>query len=75
MPWLAGKKYDCNDHLPRPKDFPKALYIFDIGQNDIAYGLRTVSDTQLVASIPDMITQLTSQIQVTLPFFSCNYAN
>lgn len=40
----------------------------DIGQNDIAYGLRTVGDAQLLASIPDIIAQLVLAVQVKLLF-------
>ncbi|XP_021299180.1 GDSL esterase/lipase At5g14450-like [Herrania umbratica] len=57
------KRYSCRSHLPRPEDFPEALYVFDIGQNDIAYGLRTVGDAQILASIPNIISQLAIAVE------------
>ncbi|KAM4124777.1 hypothetical protein ACB094_01G256900 [Castanea mollissima] len=50
-------------NLPRPEDFSKALYTFDIGQNDIAAGFRTMSDKQFQAVIPDIIEQLATAVQ------------
>ncbi|XVF14015.1 hypothetical protein REPUB_Repub09cG0019900 [Reevesia pubescens] len=47
----------------KTQDCPEALYVFDIGQNDIAYGLRTVGDAQVLASIPDIISQLAVAVQ------------
>ncbi|KAG4179374.1 hypothetical protein ERO13_A10G102000v2 [Gossypium hirsutum] len=58
------KKHSCRIQvLPRSKEFGDALYVVDIGQNDIAYGLRTVGDAQLLASIPDIINQLVLAVQ------------
>ncbi|KAK8556895.1 hypothetical protein V6N13_064884 [Hibiscus sabdariffa] len=50
-------------NLPRPRDFSKALYVFDIGQNDIAAGLRKKNDTDFHASVPDIVDQLARAIQ------------
>ncbi|KAL4290456.1 hypothetical protein GQ457_14G004460 [Hibiscus cannabinus] len=62
--YRENKKHSCrNEFLPRSNEFADALYVFDIGQNDIAYGLRTVGDAQVLASIPDMITQLALAVQ------------
>ncbi|XP_059657055.1 GDSL esterase/lipase At3g27950-like [Cornus florida] len=41
--------------LPRPQDFSKALYTFDIGQNDIAYGLQQTTEELVLASISDIL--------------------
>uniref|UniRef100_A0A5B6YUH1 Alpha-L-fucosidase n=1 Tax=Davidia involucrata TaxID=16924 RepID=A0A5B6YUH1_DAVIN len=41
--------------LPRPQDFSKALYTFDIGQNDLAYGFQHTTEDQVQASIPDIL--------------------
>ncbi|KAM7509188.1 hypothetical protein LguiA_019641 [Lonicera macranthoides] len=50
--------------LPRPEDFAKAIYIIDIGQNDIAAGFRKMmSNEQIIASIPDIVNQLASSVQ------------
>lgn len=50
------------DKLPRPEDFTKALYTFDIGQNDLSVGFRKLSFDQLRAAIPDIINQLASAV-------------
>lgn len=50
--------------LPRPEDFAKALYTFDIGQNDLSVGFRKMSFDQLRAALPDIINQLASAVQV-----------
>ncbi|GFZ19066.1 GDSL-like Lipase/Acylhydrolase superfamily protein [Actinidia rufa] len=49
--------------LPKPEEFSKALYTFDIGQNDLAAGFRKLSDEQLRAAIPDIINQFASAVQ------------
>uniref|UniRef100_A0A5B7BFV7 Putative Esterase isoform 2 n=1 Tax=Davidia involucrata TaxID=16924 RepID=A0A5B7BFV7_DAVIN len=49
--------------LPRPEDFSKALYTFDIGQNDLSVGFRKLSDQQLRAAIPDIVNQFAAAIQ------------
>ncbi|KAA8548100.1 hypothetical protein F0562_004639 [Nyssa sinensis] len=43
--------------LPRPQDFSKALYTFDIGQNDLAYGFQHTTEDQVRASIPDILDE------------------
>ncbi|XVE67832.1 hypothetical protein DITRI_Ditri09bG0020300 [Diplodiscus trichospermus] len=52
------------DKLPRPEDFAKALYTFDIGQNDLSVGFRKMSFDQLRAAMPDIINQLASAVQL-----------
>ncbi|KAM7509189.1 hypothetical protein LguiA_019642 [Lonicera macranthoides] len=49
--------------LPRPVDFSRALYTFDIGQNDLTAGFRTMSEQQLRAAIPDIVNQLATAVQ------------
>lgn len=51
------------DKLPRQEDFAKALYTFDIGQNDLSVGFRKMSFDQLRAAIPDIVNQLASAVQ------------
>ncbi|OAY25637.1 GDSL esterase/lipase At5g14450 isoform X1 [Manihot esculenta] len=51
------------DKLPRPEEFAKALYTFDIGQNDLYTGFRKMSFDQIRASLPDIINQLASAVQ------------
>ncbi|KDP46394.1 hypothetical protein JCGZ_10234 [Jatropha curcas] len=49
--------------LPRPDEFAKALYTFDIGQNDLSVGFRKMSIDQLRAAMPDIINQLATAVQ------------
>ncbi|KMT10487.1 hypothetical protein BVRB_5g116110 [Beta vulgaris subsp. vulgaris] len=49
--------------LPRPEDFSKALYTFDIGQNDLSVAFRTMNDEQLRATIPNIISQFSTAVQ------------
>ncbi|XAR51926.1 Alpha-L-fucosidase [Bertholletia excelsa] len=49
--------------LPRPEDFSKALYTFDIGQNDLSVGFREMTDEQLRAAIPDIISQFAAAVK------------
>ncbi|XP_057983249.1 GDSL esterase/lipase At3g27950 [Malania oleifera] len=48
--------------LPRPSEFSKALYTFDIGQNDLAYGFQHTSEVQVRASIPDILNQFSEAV-------------
>ncbi|XP_039034724.1 GDSL esterase/lipase At5g14450-like [Hibiscus syriacus] len=58
-----AKNPDVTDRLPRPNEFSKALYTFDCGQNDLHYGLKTTTEEQVKASIPDIISQFTTAIE------------
>ncbi|KAK9669352.1 hypothetical protein RND81_13G125000 [Saponaria officinalis] len=50
--------------LPKEELFSKALYTFDIGQNDLAVAIRTINnDDQIRAEIPKIIAQLSSAVQ------------
>ncbi|KAJ9152839.1 hypothetical protein P3X46_026354 [Hevea brasiliensis] len=51
------------EKLPRPEEFAKALYTFDIGQNDLSVGFRKMSFDQLRAALPDIVNQLASAVQ------------
>ncbi|KAL6136207.1 hypothetical protein ACLB2K_061508 [Fragaria x ananassa] len=57
--------YFCDrSKLPNPQDFAKALYTFDIGQNDLSAGFRKLSFDQLRAEIPDMINQHAAAVRL-----------
>ncbi|XP_059452050.1 GDSL esterase/lipase At5g14450-like [Corylus avellana] len=58
-----AKKHSSRRNLPRPEDFSKALYTFDIGQNDIAASLQTMSNEQLKAVIPGIVDQLATAVE------------
>ncbi|KAI4348225.1 hypothetical protein L6164_008973 [Bauhinia variegata] len=49
--------------LPVPEEFAKALYTFDIGQNDLSVGFRKMNFDQLRAAMPDIVNQLASAVQ------------
>ncbi|XP_010554006.1 PREDICTED: GDSL esterase/lipase At3g27950 [Tarenaya hassleriana] len=59
-----GKTPLCKNVLARPNDFSKALYTFDIGQNDITIGFTNSTEEQLKASIPEIIGNFTNAIQI-----------
>ncbi|KAL3525798.1 hypothetical protein ACH5RR_014170 [Cinchona calisaya] len=61
--WFRLVTASDRNRLPRPQDFSKALYTFDIGQNDLAAGFRTMSMKKLRATIPDIINQFSIQIR------------
>ncbi|KAM7509919.1 hypothetical protein LguiB_008794 [Lonicera macranthoides] len=42
-------------NLPRPEEFSKALYTFDIGQNDLAHGFQYTNEAKVRASIPNIL--------------------
>ncbi|KAL9686448.1 hypothetical protein QQ045_023907 [Rhodiola kirilowii] len=60
---IKFKKPISKDELPKPKNFAKALFTVDIGQNDLSAGFRKLSDQQLLAAIPDILTVFALQIQ------------
>lgn len=51
--------------LPVQEEFAKALYTFDIGQNDLSVGFRKMNFDQLRAAMPDIVNQLASAVQVS----------
>lgn len=63
--WNPGKSTTCTSSIPRPEDFPKALYTFDIGQNDLAFGFQNSPEEQVRASIPDILDQFSKAVQVS----------
>ncbi|XP_050225038.1 GDSL esterase/lipase At3g27950 [Mercurialis annua] len=50
------------NNLPRPEDFSRALYTFDMGQNDLAYGFQLTTEQQVINSIPDILTQFSQAL-------------
>lgn len=51
--------------LPVPEEFSKALYTFDIGQNDLSVGFRKMNFDQMRAAMPDIVNQLASAVKVS----------
>ncbi|XP_062158418.1 GDSL esterase/lipase At5g14450-like [Alnus glutinosa] len=52
----GGSSY-IKSSLPRPEDFAKALYTLDIGQNDLHGGFWSMTEKQVLASIPNIINR------------------
>ncbi|RZC49346.1 hypothetical protein C5167_017774 [Papaver somniferum] len=50
-------------NLPKPEDFSEALYTFDIGQNDISFGLQQTSERETRASIPRILNKFSEVLQ------------
>lgn len=51
--------------MPKAEDFSRALYTFDIGQNDLTSGLfLNMSTTQVKAYVPDVLNQFSSIVKV-----------
>lgn len=61
--FLAARKYD--KYIPAQDYFRKALYMFDIGQNDLAGGFYSKTLDQVLASIPIILSQFEDGIQVS----------
>ncbi|XP_031404297.1 GDSL esterase/lipase At3g27950-like [Punica granatum] len=54
--------HDCV--IPKPDDFLKALYVFDIGQNDLTLGFQNMTPPQVVATFPNILNRFTQAVQV-----------
>ncbi|KAH9625360.1 hypothetical protein KSS87_015189, partial [Heliosperma pusillum] len=52
-----------NSQLPRPDEFSKALYVFDIGQNDIHHALTSTTLDKARKSIPELVNVLALAIE------------
>ncbi|KAI3474931.1 hypothetical protein Pfo_030242 [Paulownia fortunei] len=61
--FYKAKKKSFRKRLPRPQDFSKSLYILDIGQNDVAAGIRKLSIELQKAALPKIVSQFTAQVQ------------
>ncbi|KAK1359456.1 putative alpha-L-fucosidase [Heracleum sosnowskyi] len=57
-----AKTESSRSRLPRPIDFSRALYTFDIGQDDITHGLRKLGAQQLRTTLPDIVNQLATAV-------------
>lgn len=57
-----GKKFD--KYLPQEDYFAKGLYMFDIGQNDLAGAFYSKSFDQIVASIPTILVEFETSLKV-----------
>lgn len=52
--------------MPKAEDFSRALYTFDIGQNDLTAGLfLNMSVAQVKAFVPDVLDKFKDVVKVT----------
>ncbi|KAK4841576.1 hypothetical protein QYF36_006805 [Acer negundo] len=58
-----AKSKQIKSTLPRPEDFSKALYTLDCGQNDLHFGLTSMSEEQTKASIPNIINHFATAVE------------
>lgn len=58
----GGKKLD--KYLPAEDYFQKGLYMFDIGQNDLAGAFYSKTYDQIVASIPTILLEFETGLRV-----------
>ncbi|KAF8015658.1 hypothetical protein BT93_H1244 [Corymbia citriodora subsp. variegata] len=59
----AGKSDYAKSSLPRPEDFSKALYTMDIGQNDLHAVLKSMTEEQALACIPNILNKFAVAVQ------------
>lgn len=61
---VVGKELE--NYLPLEDSFRKGLYMFDIGQNDLAGAFYSKTLDQILAFIPTILAQFESGIKVSL---------
>jgi hypothetical protein len=59
---ISGRKFD--KYVPSEDIFEKGLYMFDIGQNDLAGAFYSKTLDQVLASIPTILLEFESGIKV-----------
>jgi len=59
---VSGKKFD--QFFPNEDSFEKGLYMFDIGQNDLAGAFYSKTLDQILASIPAILLEFETGIKV-----------
>ncbi|EEF32344.1 GDSL esterase/lipase At5g14450 [Ricinus communis] len=58
-----GRSSYVVNSLPRPEDFSKALYTLDIGQNDLHSGFGSMTEKQVLESIPGIINHFAQAVE------------
>ena len=60
--------------MPKEEYFPKALYVFDIGQNDLGEGFfANMSIKEVNATVPDVINSFSTDVKVILRLVSISF--
>lgn len=65
--FVAGKKFD--KYIPGEDYFDRGLYMFDIGQNDLAGAFYSKTFDQIVASIPTILVEFENGIKVSFTIY------
>ena len=65
---FSGRKVD--KYIPSQDSFGKALYMFDIGQNDVGGAFYSKSLDQVLASIPYILQEFEAGIAVSFNYNS-----
>lgn len=69
MSWLNYKLIGARN-LISDEGFRDALYLIDIGQNDLADSFsKNMSYAQVIKKIPTVITEIENAVKVSLVFF------
>ncbi|XWS34707.1 hypothetical protein CRYUN_Cryun21dG0060900 [Craigia yunnanensis] len=61
--YKEGGNSNIKNKLPRPEDFSQALYTFDIVQNDLDSAFKSMTEKQVVESLPGIINLLAQAVQ------------
>lgn len=51
--------------LPKEEIFNQSLYMFDIGQNDLAGAFYSKTEDQVIASIPTILSEFEDGVEVS----------
>ncbi|KAL8097714.1 GDSL esterase/lipase At5g14450-like [Apium graveolens] len=57
-----AKNESDRSNLPNPDDFSNALYIIDIGQNDLGACFRSLTNPQCIATFPDIMRDFATAV-------------
>ncbi|KAK1319603.1 GDSL esterase/lipase [Acorus calamus] len=60
---LANKGHKLDKYIPAEDFFNQGLYMFDIGQNDLAVAFYSKTEVQVVASIPTILLEFETGIK------------
>ncbi|KAJ8758828.1 hypothetical protein K2173_002607 [Erythroxylum novogranatense] len=58
-----GRSSYVMSNLPRPEDFSRALYTLDMGQNDLHSAFESMTQEQVLASIPSIIHHFAQAVE------------
>lgn len=59
----SAKSSSIKDRFPHPEEYTRALYTFDIGQNDLHAGIASMKEDQVKKYIPTIIDEFASAVK------------